>query len=240
MARPLFLLAVLSVPILSLAPALPAGADFYSHRYVGASVGDTQQDDFCLQAASQVRQFSFDGQAGNLLGCDGSGEGWKLYTGWRWSPYLAVEASLQRLATTELDFELRNQRGEFLRFEDKMETHLVNAFAVGHWPVYGGLSLFAKAGAGAWNSELSERQSGEVLFRFLDGDTVAEELVPVSGRSAAVDNGFHWGYGAGISYRHEGEWTLRAEWEAFRDIGSDELRGKFDAEMASLGWSMHF
>ncbi|MFI2811494.1 MULTISPECIES: outer membrane beta-barrel protein [Microbulbifer] len=237
MPRPHVLLAVLT----SLTLALPASADFYSHRYVGVSVGDAGQGNFCPQASDRVQRFSFNGEPARLLNCGEGGETWKLYTGWRWSPYFAVEASLQQLASSDLDFEFRNARGEFLRLEDELETYLVNAYAVGHWPLYRGLSLFAKVGGGAWNMELSERQAGEFLFRFQQEDgTITEELVPVNGSSGATDNGFHYGYGAGISYRHHNNWTLRAEWETFSDIGSGELRGEFDVETASLGWSMHF
>ncbi|WP_237055699.1 outer membrane protein [Microbulbifer sediminum] len=228
------------VSLLAFLLALPASADFYSHRYVGASIGDAGTGEFCRQATDAVQRFSFNGQPAQLLNCDAGGGNWKLFTGWRWTPYLAVEASLQQLAGNDLDFEFRSERGEFLRFEDELETYLVNVHAVGHWPVYGGLSLFAKAGAGAWNMQLSQRQSGELLFFFLEDGVVMEELVPVSGSSGTSDNGFHYGYGAGISYRHHNSWTLRAEWESFSDIGSDDLRGEFDVETASLGWSMHF
>ena len=236
MTRPSLLLVV---PALALTST--ASADFYSHRYAGVSFGSAEQTGFCDAANRGVQRFSGDGQSATLSTCGESKNNWKLYAGWRWSPFLAFEGNLQKLEKSELDFQIDFEDGGFLVFEDEIETYLINAYAVGHWPIYEGISLFAKVGGGFWNSELSERGAGELPFIFLQEDgTLVTALAPVSGDSGLTDNGFHYGYGAGLSYRHNNDWTLRAEWESLNDLGSDELRGTFDVNTASLGWSMHF
>jgi len=230
MARPLFLLAV---PLLTL--CAHAQADFYSHRYVGVSLNDDTVQGFCSGAEAFVQGIDAGGN------CASGGDGWKVYGGWRWSPLLAVELSFQQLPTSELDFRLNGERDDYIQAKDKIDTRLANAFVVGHWPLGGGFSLFGKAGGGIWIADFSEKQSGQLYAQYQQEDgTIAEVLVPVNGKAADSDTGFHWGYGAGVSYRYHNSWTLRAEWESFSDIGSDNFRSSFDLQSASLGWSMHF
>lgn len=216
-------------------------ADFYSHRYAGASFSNIDQQGFCSGAEAFVQDINSDDRRASGQGCSEGGDGWKLYSGWRWTPHLAVEASYQQLADSELGFRLDGERNQYLQIRDRVRTRLANAFFVGHWPLAAGFSVFGKVGGGLWWSELSERQSGEVLFVFENEDGTEEErLVAINSRAGTSDNGFHWGYGAGISYRHHNSWTIRAEWESFGDIGSDQLRAGYDVQTASLGWSMHF
>ncbi|WGL18474.1 hypothetical protein PVT68_09280 [Microbulbifer bruguierae] len=96
------------------------------------------------------------------------------------------------------------------------------------------------------NSFQSAEQSvtatgGEGLFSITgqDGETI-EMTIPVSGNFRDNTSGIHWGYGAGLSYRYNNSWSIRAEWEFFPEIGSEELRGVRDVETASLSWAMHF
>lgn len=230
MARPLFLLAV---PLLTLCAG--ARADFYSHRYAGVSISDDTLQGFCSGAEAFVQRIEASGN------CASGGDSWKVYGGWRWSPLLAVELSYRQLAKAKLDFRLNGDRDEYIQVQDKIDTSLADAFIVGHWPLGGGFSLFGKAGGGIWFSHLSERQSGQLYLSYQQEDgTDAEVLIPISGKATDNDNGFHWGYGAGISYRYHNSWTLRAEWENFNDVGSDNFRSSFDVQTASLGWSMHF
>ncbi|MEW5249208.1 outer membrane beta-barrel protein [Microbulbifer sp. 2201CG32-9] len=238
MTRPSFLLAV---PLLSL-PNL-ASADFYSHRYAGISFGDTGQSGFCEAADRFVQRVDAGPEMASSDKCSDTGSSVKLYAGWRWSPYLAVEASLQRLNRTELGFYLSNDLGKFLHIIDKVETHLGAGYIVGHWPLAGdSFSLFGKLGGGFWSGQLHEKQTGQDLVTFVDLNTgeVFEELDNVNRRGSNGDTGFMYGYGAGVSYVHDNAWALRLEWETLQSMGSDELRGTFDANTLSLGWSTHF
>ncbi|KUJ83570.1 porin family protein [Microbulbifer flavimaris] len=235
MNRPTFLLAV---PLMAL-PNL-ASADFYSHRYAGISFGNAEQQGFCTSVDAQISRFDTDTQDVPERSCEGAGNLIKLYGGWRWTPNLAVEASVRQLDDNRVGFTLTNDRGEFLQVEDEIKTRLATAYVVGHLPFFGGASFFAKAGGGFWMGELSGRQRGEVLVAVQEDGVIREVPVEVRGRGAEADNGFHWSYGAGISYRNHNNWTVRAEWETFQDIGSEDLRGSYDLETVSLGWSLHF
>jgi opacity protein-like surface antigen len=234
MQRLLFLLVVSTL-------ALPASADFYSHRYAGVSFSNTDLDGFCEGGEAFIARNNVPGQSLTAAGCGDSGDGWKIYSGWRWTPYLAVEGSYQQLSEANLDFEYRNDDSEHLFIQDEIKTQLGNAFIVGHWPLMESLSLFGKLGGGFWMSEFSERQSGEVLYIVpVSEEEFILELGPYSAKFSDSESGFHWGYGVGVSYIHQNRWSIRAEWESFSDIGTEEFRGEFDVQSASLGWSMHF
>lgn len=217
-------------------------ADFYSHRYGGAAVLNGQLDGFCAQGRGFVDGLNFDSQQASTNRCDQDGSGLKLYAGWQWSPYLAVEADFRQVAEGELRFNVSNPQTPYLAVRDRVTTRMGNAFIVGHFPVGGdGFSLFGKLGGGFWLSEITEYQSGEAIFLVrMEDDSIGEVTVPVSGRFSDNASGFHWGYGAGISYSHRNSWTLRAEWELFPDIGSEDFRADYDVETTSLGWSIHF
>lgn len=236
MKKPLTLLAV---PFLTLGAS--AQADFYSHRYAGFSFASTEETGFCDKAAQRVQSLTDDSVIATNGGCGEGSDSWKVFGGWRWTPHLAVEGSYQQFDASDFNFRLDAENDEYLTFKDEVQTRLFNASFVGHWPLAAGFSLFGKAGGGLWFSEMSERVRGEVLYELEYEDGSIEELrVPVREKSYANDNGFFWSYGGGVSYRHHNRWTLRAEWQQFADIGSENLFGGEDLQSLSLGWSMHF
>ena len=222
--------------------ALPASADFYSHRYLGLSVLEGSLDPFCSQAEDLVARNNTDQQTLSTSGCEEAGTGWKVYGGWRWTPHLAFELDARQLPTAEHDFLVSSTLYPYLSVTHEVTTRMGNAHFVGHLPFgTSGLSLYGKIGGGFWLREWKEKQRGEIVLRIPVSEGVTEDvLVPVRGSFHNNSSGFHWGYGAGISYRNQNRWTLRVEWEAFPDIGSDVFGGQQDIQSASLGWSMHF
>lgn len=218
-------------------------ADFYSHRYGGISILDSQFSGFCTTNREFVNNLNSDTQQAAPGACtENKTRGWKVYGGWHWTPYLAFEADLRDSGESEHQFTVVNPSFPGLNVRDRITTRMGNAFVMGHIPVgRSGLSLFGKVGGGFWLNELTEYQDGEALFELLTSDGSSEVVsVPVSGKFRDNASGFHWGYGAGVSYRHRNSWTLRAEWEVFPEAGSDELRARHELESASIGLSMHF
>lgn len=237
MVRPSLLLVV---PAALLANA--ASADFYSHRYGGAAALNGELNDFCNEGRDFVARLNFDSRQATTAQCEQRSAGWKLYGGWQWSPYLAVEADFRQVAEGDLRFDFSTPRIPYLAVRDRVTTRMGNAFFIGHLPIgRGGLSLFGKVGGGFWLSQISEYQKGEAIIEVLMEDQSTQQIaVPLSGKFSDNASGFHWGYGAGISYSHSNSWTLRAEWELFPEIGSEDFRAEYDVETTSLGWSMHF
>lgn len=238
MVRPLLLLVV---PLSLLGSSL-ASADFYSHRYGGISLQTTAVDTVCDNARGFVTSLNQDLQTAEFSGCSDTGPGAKLYAGWRWSPMLAVEADLRQTATVTSSFNLSNPRLPYLNVKDRVTTRMGNAFFVGHLPVgRSGFSVFGKLGGGFWLSQLRSRQNGQAIAVFeLEDGSLQPVGIPLDSAFSENASGFHWGYGAGISYRFRDRWSVRAEWELFPEIGSDELTGEYQVESASLGWSVHF
>jgi len=238
MVRPLLLLVV---PLSLLGSSL-ASADFYSHRYGGLSLQTTSQEPLCGSARGFVDSLNRDQQSTAFRGCSDNGPGAKLYAGWRWSPHWAVEADLRQAATATSQFTVSNPQLPYLNIKDKVTTRMGNAFLLGHLPVGGSnFTVFGKVGGGFWLSQLRSRQRGDALAVFqLEDGTLQPVIFPVDGTFSESASGFHWGYGAGVSYSFKDRWTLRAEWELFPEIGSDDLLGEYDVESASLGWSVHF
>ncbi|WP_066967528.1 outer membrane protein [Microbulbifer sp. Q7] len=232
---------LLVVPLSLLGSSL-ASADFYSHRYGGISLQHTAQDPLCRNARSFVDGLNAEQQTAELADCADSGPSVKLYAGWRWSPNLAVEADLRQSATMTSQFSVRNPQLPYLGVKEKLTTRMGNAFVVGHLPIgRSGFTVFGKLGGGFWLSQLRARQRGDAIAVFELGDGSLQPVsFPVDGAYSENSSGFHWGYGAGVSYRLEDRWTLRAEWELFPEIGSRELLSQYDVESASLGWSFHF
>ncbi|MBN8430370.1 outer membrane beta-barrel protein [Microbulbifer salipaludis] len=232
---------LLVVPLSLLGSSL-ASADFYSHRYGGISLQHTAQDPLCHNARAFVDGLNGEQQTAQLANCTDSGPGAKLYAGWRWSPSFAVEADLRQAATTTAQFSISNPQLPYLNIKETLTTRMGNAFVVGHLPVgRSGVSVFGKVGGGFWLGQLRSRQRGDALAVFqLEDGSLQPVLFPVDGTFSESTSGFHWGYGAGVSYSFRNRWSLRAEWEWFPEIGSDALLGKHDVESASLGWSVHF
>ncbi|WP_295803465.1 outer membrane beta-barrel protein [uncultured Microbulbifer sp.] len=237
MVRPHLLLVVPAVLL-----ANTASADFYSHRYGGISLLDSELSGFCSQVQSFVSNLNSEEQQASARQCKEQGTGWKLYSGWQWTPFLAVEADLRQNPDSSIRFDVSNPALPHLGVHDRVSNRMGNLFFVGHLPVSGnGLSVFGKLGGGFWLSQITERQEGEVILQVrMEDDSLQEVVAPVSAKLSENDSGFHWGYGAGISYRHRNNWTLRAEWEVFPEVGSDKLRAEYDVQTTSLGWSFHF
>ncbi|QIL90264.1 outer membrane beta-barrel protein [Microbulbifer harenosus] len=237
MVRPTLLLVV---PAALLANA--ASADFYSHQYGGIALFTSELNGFCAQGRDFVGRLNFESQQASTSGCEQTNPGLKLYGGWQWSPYLAIEADFRQVAEGDLHFDVSNPQTPYLSVRDRVTTRMGNAFIVGHLPLgRDGFSMFGKLGGGFWLSQITEYQNGEAIFLVRMEDGSVEELsIPVSGKFSDNASGFHWGYGGGISYSHRNSWTIRAEWELFPEIGSQDFRAEYDVQTTSLGWSMHF
>ncbi|MCA0894659.1 outer membrane protein [Microbulbifer agarilyticus] len=235
------LLLLLVVP-LSLLASSPASADFYSHRYGGLAIQSTALDDVCGNSQSFVSGLNSSNQLATFSNCSDSGEGAKLYAGWRWSPNFALEADLRQSTSATSNFAISNPQFPSLFIKDRVTTRMGNAFFVSHLPVGGsGLSVFGKIGGGFWFNQIRSLQRGDTLavVQLQDGSLQAVTF-PVEGEFNESASGFHWGYGAGVSYRLRDRWTIRAEWELFPEVGGDTTRGEYQLESASLGWSVIF
>jgi opacity protein-like surface antigen len=104
------------------------------------------------------------------------------------------------------------------------DGHGIDVSALGHWRVGEILSLYARGGASAWDIER----------RIVEDGTAGHYS-----RSAS-DTGVSLLAGAGMAFRFMLQGTLRVEYQRYFDVGSDEIGGKIDISVVSIGAHYHF
>ena len=177
---------LLSLAIILVAAAMPASA-IENGFYLGGSIG-----------GSSLEIRDFDEELGDLR-FSGSGTAYKLFAGFRFLNFLAVEGGY---------VDLGDPRDVVGGSEDDaidVEIGLKgwDAFAVGLLPI-GPVDLFAKFGVVSWNADIRARLIPTDVF-----DTDSE-----SGTDAA--------YGIGVALRL-GKVALRAEGEQFKIADAEDV-----------------
>jgi len=175
---------ILSLAALVAMTALPlAAAD--TGFLVGAGIGRSSID---------IKTFYPDiGNQGENLGPgyqDQHNSAWKVYGGYRFFDFLAVEASWISLGSPQAWETTVHEDPE--RAEVSVEGY--DAFVVGILPVGKSFDIFAKAGFIAWDTEITSVQNQEIIF--------SESK---SGSDAAYGLGLGWWVGTNITLRLEGE-----------------------------------
>ncbi len=133
-------------------------------------------------------------------GLDDDGDGFKVYGGYRFNRYIALEGALVGL-------------GDDLGPIDVIKDG-ISVQAVATWPVRKKLGLFAKAGFVDWEERAG---SGELeCFSFSGGFTCFEEEDKIDDGTGAV-------YGLGLDYHFGRRWSFRAEAERFVDVGEGDI-----------------
>jgi hypothetical protein len=174
---------ILLIAVLGLVVAAPAEAK-KNGFYLGASVG-----------FSTVSVTGYDDDLGEIDFSD-SPTGYKIFAGYRFLTFLAVEGSYVDLGTASESFD--TEYGDF-----GVDIGLTgwDLFGVGVLPI-GPVDLFAKVGGIRWDADVKA---------YLDDMSDRES-----------DDGTDWAYGVGVGFRL---WrvALRAEFEMFDVEGADDV-----------------
>lgn len=144
-------------------------------------------------------------------GLDDDGVGLKIFGGYRFNRYVALEG-----ATVSL--------GDDLGSLDVVKDGL-SVQAVATWPVREKLGLFAKLGFFDWEERVG---SGEFECSSFSGGFICFE------DEDKIDDGTSTVYGFGLDYHFGKRWSFRAEWERFVDVGEG------DVDLISLGSLFRF
>jgi OmpA-OmpF porin, OOP family len=144
-------------------------------------------------------------------GLDDSSDGLKVFGGYRFNKYLALEG-----AVIDLGEDLGP--GDFSKFGLAVQ-------AVGILPVSQRVELLGKVGFFDW--EITAPSGVFECFSFSGGFSCFEE-------DRTVDEGTEPVYGVGLNYNFGKRWSLRAEWERFTNVGRD------DVDMISIGTYYRF
>lgn len=201
--------ALLPLSAAAQAPSLVSQGTYY----LGGSISSLQADKMSRGTINQALQGQ--GLSVTTTRADDSATSWKLFTGYRFTPYWGIEAGYTDLGKYDFDGQVIADPG-IVRATFKAESW--NLMAVGILPVNDTFEVFGKAGMGYWRTELEA--SG--TFSAQNARTVkANGTSPV--------------FGVGATMRLMPKLQLRLEWERFHEIGEASGSGRSDIDMTSLG-----
>ncbi len=184
--------------------------------YGGASLGSSRADlpDSALPVA---------GATASNVSRDNSGTGFKLYVGYQYNPHFAFEAGYTDLGKFRVTRNVTAPAALIGSATADTRAQGLHLDAVGTIPLQGGFSLFAKLGGIYATTQTSLASSGGVI----------------AGTSSRR-SGWDWKWGVGAGYDFSRGMGLRLEYEKYRDVPSDDLIGRSDAGVWSLGLKSRF
>ena len=163
----------------------------YDGWYAGASIGQTSVD--------------IDGSAFQEI--NDTDTGWKLYMGYRFLRYFALEGAYAALGESSV-------KSPAISLKTEVNDTLYLA-AVGMLPLGDRFVVFGKVG----------------IFS-AETDAVACVLGACANENERQDG---WMYGVGLDFFFARQWGVRAEWERFTNVGSDQTPGNKDVDLISVG-----
>ena len=186
--------------------------------YVGGSFGALEARDLDSGAINQA--LAGQGLAVRTTSVDTSDVGWKLFAGYRFNSYLAVEGGYTYLGEYAFAGQVIADPGTV---SANLQANDWNAFAVGILPLGERFDVFAKLGIGYWTADLAT--SGTFAGR-------SAQSADSSGTDPIV--------GLGARFNITARWGIRAEWERFFNVGSATTSGETDIDFWSLGVQYRF
>jgi OOP family OmpA-OmpF porin len=182
--------------------------------YVGGSLGQSSANNFSGSDVDAELLSTYAITASTST--DDSDMGWKLFAGYRFMKYLAVEGAYTDLGKFTATSTVTSPSAGVVNTSLKANTWTLSALGI--LPLGDGFSLFGRAGVSFWNTDVSATGSG-------GGG---------GGVSSASDNGTDWVYGLGAAYNFTDNLSVRGEWESYDFGGGD------DADLWSAGISWNF
>lgn len=204
--------------LLSLTAGAQTRPDPQEGYYMGASVGALKANQMSKGAINQALQGQ--GLAVSTTHADDSATGWKLFAGYRFNPYWAMEGGYTALGKYEFDGQVIADPGA-VKATFKAESW--NLMAVGILPINDQYEVFGKAGVGYWRTRLEATGtfSAQNVRTFKTHGTS-----PV--------------FGLGGIVHLTPNWSARLEWERFHEIGEASGSGRSDIDLTSLALQYNY
>lgn len=177
--------------------------------YAGASLGQSKFKGAC------------DSEAGvTLSNCKDSDTAWKLFGGYQFNPYLAVELGYNDFGRISSDATVV-VGGSTFTGNARIEATAFEATGIGSLPLGHQFSLYGKLG---------------VYYAETKSSANVQQTTPpfASGSSSASDNNTNLTFGFGARYDITRNIAVRAEWQRFSKVGSDST-GKGDIDVLGIG-----
>lgn len=204
-----------AMPQTGRAPA--AAAEAYKPFYVGGGAGWSRlvldRADFPIGsettfAADPAQQPLTDSR-------DQSSVGWKVFAGWRFNPWLAVEAGYSDLGESKIQYSNAFGTADATLKNQAWTLALVPQVHFGQGGQ--GFSLFGKLGAAFNRTETT-------LSATLGG-------VQVGGNGRSNSTTFLWGVGGGYDFTPQ--FGLRMEYESYGNVGEQNGSGRAEVSLVS-------
>ena len=185
--------------------------------YGGLSVGGSNQriSDTALTVS---------GATSSSLSKDESGTGFKIFAGYHFNRNFALEGGYTDLGKFRVTRDVSAPAAIAGSAVADMRSTGFNLDAVGVIPLQGGFSLFGKIGTIYTTTQTSLATSGGIS----------------AGGASAKRRDWDWKWGVGASYNFGNGMSLRLEYEDYNDVPNDEIVGKADLRMWSLGLTRRF
>lgn len=197
------------------------GASLQAHAqvYAGGSVGHSNLSIDRDAVTGQLLDLGFNAAATTA---DESDTAFRLFAGYQFNPYFALEAAYVDLG----EFRFRSTVDPAGSFQGTPSVTGEEVSAVGRFPFAERFAVYARVGG--WFSRTRTTYAG----------TGSVELV--SGAERQKKNASGAAYAVGGTYALNSHLGLRAEWAQYLDLGNDLTGGKTDARLVSIGVTYMF
>ncbi|HET9470219.1 MAG TPA: outer membrane beta-barrel protein [Usitatibacter sp.] len=196
--------------------------------YAGLAGGQSRTDREIVRTREETLQFAPVVQSD----FDATGDAWKAFAGYRFTPYVAIEAAYADLGRDRMSSFLPanvSQLPGAFTIDRRVEAY--GADVVGTLPIGPRFALLARAGAYRAHVRSDVVLEGNVAFA---DDATARTRRITDDRTIAH-------YGVGGEWRFARRMALRLEWERFAKAGSDfavnesHRTGRADTDAVTLG-----
>jgi len=186
--------------------------------YVGASAGQSRAD---VDKGEIDAAFSSLG-LGSRTSTDETDFGFKVYGGYQFNQYFAVEGGYTNLGKAKSHTVFTS--GGSGTAEGEWKSYSIDVSALGIVPLGNQFALFGRAGASFWDIKFDLSASGP--GGSASGSESENGISPLLGIGGMID----------IS----SNWTARAEFERHFSIGKSDTTGKSDVDLISVGLQYRF
>jgi OOP family OmpA-OmpF porin len=190
------------------ASTVQADTGFYPGLYLGGSFGSSTFNDFDgSDVDAELASLGFTSSSST----DDSDTGWKLFAGYKFMPYLAVEGSYTDLGKASASSVITAPVSGSANVEAEASTWAISALGI--WPVAPRFELYGRLGFHFWDADVSG--SG------------------TAGSVSESDDGTDLLYGVGANFDITPQLGVRGEWERYELDDSD-------VDLWSIGLSWGF
>jgi len=216
--------------VLALAAAIGAAPAFAQAGgwYAGLAGGQSRTDRDIVRTREETLQFAPVVQSD----FDATGDAWKAFAGYRFTPYVAIEAAYADLGRARMSsFIPANVSQSAGAFTIDRRVEAYGADVVGTLPIGPRFALLARAGAYRAHVRSDVALDGNIVF--------SDDATARTRRNTDTRTIGH--YGVGAEWRFARAMALRLEWERFADAGSafavneSHRTGRADTDAVTLG-----